>query len=110
VAAPVRFYLDEHIPPTVAEGLRDRGIEMWTVKQVEMLGADDVELRSFAQQNNGVFVTHDDDFLRLVSEGHPHSGLVYVPRERTIGEMIRDLRRLTTVFAEAHPTDRVEFL
>ena len=55
-------------------------------------------------------VSHDDDFLRLVAEGHSHSGLVYVPRERTIGETIRGLRRLAEVFAEEETSGRVEFL
>lgn len=110
MAEPVRFYLDEHIPPTVAEGLRHRGIEVWTVKGAEMLGADDMEHLAFARQNDCVFVTHDDDFLRLVSEGYAHSGLVYAPRDRTIGEMVRGLRRLSALFTEEGITDRVEFL
>jgi len=108
MAIPVRFYLDEHIPPTVAEGLRQRGGEVLTVRDAEMLGADDVEQLAFAQKRDYVFVTHDDDFLRLVSEGHPHSGLVYVPRERSIGEMVRGLRRCSVLFDE--DADRVEFL
>jgi len=45
-----------------------------------------------------------------VAEGRSHSGLVYVPRERTIGEMIRGLRRLADVFAEEEERNRVEFL
>jgi len=46
----------------------------------------------------------------VVAEGRSHSGLVYVPRERTIGEMVRGLRRLADVFMEAETSDRVEFL
>ncbi|WP_118828452.1 DUF5615 family PIN-like protein [Salinibacter ruber] len=107
---PVRFYLDEHIPSAVAEGLRHRGVGVLTVNEAEMLGALDEEHLEFAHRKDCVVVSHDDDFLRLVAEGHPHSGLVHVPRERSIGEMIRGLRRLADVFAEERTTGRVKFL
>ena len=110
VSDPVCFYLDEHIPSAVAEGLRHRGVEVTTLNEAEMLGARDEEPLKFAHREDFVIVSHDDDFLRLVAEGHSHSGLVYVPRERTIGEMIRGLRRLAEIFAEEGTSDRVEFL
>jgi len=110
VSDPVCFYLDEHIPSAVAEGLRHRGVEVKTLSETEMLGARDEEHLEFAHRKDFVIVSHDDDFLRLVAEGHSHSGLVYVPRERTIGEIIRGLRRLAEVFAEEGTSDRVEFL
>ena len=104
VSDPVCFYLDEHIPSAVAEGLHHRGVE------VVMLGARDKEHLKFAHREDFVIVSHDDDFLRLVAEGYSHSGLVYVPRERTTGEMVRGLRRLAGVFVEEGTSDRVEFL
>lgn len=110
VSDTVCFYLDEHIPSAVAEGLRHRGVEVKTLSEAEMLGARDEEHLTFARTEDCVLVSHDDDFLRLVAKGHSHSGLVYVPRERTIGEMIRGLRRLADVFAEEGTSDRVEFL
>lgn len=94
----------------MAKGLRHRGVEVLTVNEAEMLGARDEEHLEFARTEECIIVSHDDDFLRLVAEGHSHSGLVYVPRERSIGEMIRRLRRLADVFAEEGTTDRVEFL
>ena len=106
----VCYYLDEHIPPAVAQGLRNRGVEVVTVNEADMLGADDNEHLTFTQTESCVLVTHDDDFLRLVAERVPHSGIVYVPRERSIGEMVRGLRRLAEVFEEEEETSRVEFL
>jgi len=106
----VRFYLDEHIPSAVAEGLRNRGVRILTVNETGMLGAPDKEHLEFAHEEESVIVSYDDDFLRLAAEGHSHSGLVYVPRERSIGEMIRGLRRLADVFAAEETSGRVEFL
>jgi len=110
VSDPVCFYLDEHIPSAVAEGLRNRGVEVVMLSEAEMLGARDEEHLDFARRKGYVVVSHDDDFLRLVAEGHSHSGLVYVPRERSIGEMIRGLRRLADVFVGEGTTGRMEFL
>jgi uncharacterized protein with PIN domain len=110
VSDPVRFYVDEHIPSAVVEGLRHRGVEVLTVSEAEMLGARDEEHLEFARKEDCVIVSHDDDFLRLVAEGRTHSGLVYVPRERSIGEMVRGLRRLADDLTEEGTTDPVEFL
>ncbi|MCS3749330.1 precorrin-6B methylase 1 [Salinibacter ruber] len=41
MAEPVRFYLDEHIPSAVAEGLRQRGIGVRTLVEMDRLGARD---------------------------------------------------------------------
>jgi len=110
VSDSVCYYLDEHIPPAVANGLRKRGVEVVTVNEADMLGADDKEHLTFTRTEPCVLVTHDDDFLRLVAEGVPHSGIVYVPRERSFGEMGRGLRRLVDVFAEDEESGRVQFL
>lgn len=104
------YYLDEHIPPAVEEGLQHRGVAVRTVKGAEMLGASDKEHLAFARKKNYVLVTHDDDFLRLAAEGISHSGIVYIPRERSIGETIRGLRGLADVFVEEEKDDRIEFL
>ena len=83
---------------------------MVTVNEAERLGVDDREHLAFAKKRTWVLVTHDDDFLRLAAEGISHSGLVYVPRERPVGEIIRGLRGLTDVFGKEEAAGRVEFL
>ena len=110
MSEPVQFYLDEHIPSAVAEGLRYRGVEVVTLDEANMLGARDEEHLAFGREENCVLVTHDDDFLRLAAEGVSHSGIVYVPRDRTIGDMVRRLKVLARVFSEEDTKNRVEFL
>ena len=39
--SPTRFYLDEHIPSVVVEGLRRCGIDVLTLVEADKLGADD---------------------------------------------------------------------
>ena len=105
---PVQFYLDEHIPSAVAEGLRHRGVEVVTLDEANMLGARDEEHLAFGREENCVLVTHDDDFLRLAAEGGSHAGIVSVPRERTIGDMVRELKVLARIFSEEDTKNRVE--
>ena len=107
---PVQFYLDEHIPSAVADGLRQRSVDVLTIADAEKLGARDEEHLAFGREENAVLVTHDDDFLRLAAEGVSHAGIVYVPRDRTIGDMVRGVVALARVFSEEEADGRVEFL
>ena len=39
----VKFYLDEHVHPAVAAGLRRRGVDVLTTQAAEMRSATDLE-------------------------------------------------------------------
>ena len=54
----------------------------------------------------------DPDPCRPRSEGNVDSNniIVYVPRERTIGDMVRRLKALARVVSEEGAKNRVEFL
>jgi hypothetical protein len=43
MANEVRFHLDEHVPPAIAEGLRRRRIDVTTTADAGLRGADDVD-------------------------------------------------------------------
>lgn len=110
MAEPVRFYLDEHIPSAVAEGLRQRGIEVRTLVEMDRLGAQDKEHLAHARREGRVLVTHDDDFLRLASEGASHAGIVYVPRGRSIGDIVRGLVRIARASSKEDLRQQIRFL
>lgn len=65
MSGPVKYYLDEHVHPAVADGLRRRGIDVLTTKEAKLLGATDETLIRFALNEGRVIFTQDDDFLRL---------------------------------------------
>ena len=109
MAEPVRFYLDEHIPSAVAEGLRQRGIEVRTLVEMDRL-AQDKEHLAHARREGRVLVTHDDDFLRLASEGASHAGIVYVPRGRSIGDIVRGLVRIARASSKEDLRQQIRFL
>jgi predicted nuclease of predicted toxin-antitoxin system len=63
-----------------------------------------------ARRDGRVLVTHDDDFLRLASEGASHAGIVYVPRGRSIGDIMRGLVRIARASSEEDLRQQIWFL
>lgn len=99
---PIRFYLDEQMSKAVAIGMRNRGMDVVMANDVGMRGAKDIEHLTKARQLNRVIVTKDSDFLRLHAKQIPHSGIIYLPRDTSIGETIR---RLTLIFQQMTASD-----
>ena len=91
MAAPARFLTDEHVAHAVVSGLRQRGIDVVSVSEANLIGATDEVLLERARSERRVIVTHDSDFLRLHAKGLSHAGLVYARREQSIGDLIRGL-------------------
>jgi predicted nuclease of predicted toxin-antitoxin system len=84
----VKFYLDEHIPKGVVEGLRRRGVDVLTVQEADRSGDSDEKQLAFATREGRVLVTFDDDYLRLDTTGVPHTGIVFSQTGRyTVGKI-----------------------
>lgn len=88
---PVRFYLDEQMSKAVAHGIRARGLDVVMANDVGMRSANDMDHLSKARQLKRVIVTKDTDFLRLHATRIHHAGIIYLPRNTSIGETIRGL-------------------
>lgn len=87
----IRFYTDEHVSEAVVRGLRQRGVDVLTVFEAGMLGAPDQDHLQKAREEARVVFTQDDDFLRLAASAAEHAGVVYVPQQTPIGEIIYGL-------------------
>ena len=107
---PIRFHLDEHIPASIASGLRRRDIDITTCIESGLVGADDTAQLTFAAATGRVLVTHDADFLRLHAEGLAHAGIVYCQQGARIGEMLRYLVLIHDLLSPEEMAGRVEFL
>ena len=108
---PIRFHLDEHIPVSIAAGLRRRGIDVTTSVESGLLGADDAAQLSFAASSGRVLVTHDADFLGLHADGITHAGIAYCQQGTVrIGEMLRYLVLIYDLLSPDEMAGRVEFL
>jgi predicted nuclease of predicted toxin-antitoxin system len=100
VAERITFYMDEHAPRVVTEGLRRRGVD----------GASDSEHLEVAAKKGCVVFTQDADFLRLHASGASHSGTVYVPQQTPVGAIVRSLMVIYELLSSEEMIGRVEFL
>ena len=107
----VRFHLDENVHGAIARGLGLRGIDTTTTKDAGLIGATDHEQIAFALSQGRVIVTHDDDLLKLHSQGTSHAGIVFCSARRLpIGRIVH---RLAWIWRTRRPEDlrgRIEFL
>lgn len=110
MSASIKFYLDEHIPKAVATGLRSRGVDVLTVPETGMIGYPDELQLAYALRESRVFVTKDDDFLRLNAEKVPHAGIVFLQRQRSVGDIVKALSVTAKGFTGAELADRVQYL
>jgi uncharacterized protein with PIN domain len=110
VAEPIKFYMDEHVPRAVTEGLRRRGVDVLSAQKAGLLEADDERHLASALKEGRVIVTQDVDFLRLHAAGRSHGGIVYAPQQTAIGTIIRGLMLIYDVLTLDDMTDHVEFL
>lgn len=110
MSTPIRYVTDEHVPAAIARGLRKRGVDVLMVSEAGLLGTEDGDLLTFVRGKQRVIVTQDRDFLQLAAQEANHSGVVYAPQERSIGEMVRMLDLLFQVSDAEEMEGRVEYL
>jgi predicted nuclease of predicted toxin-antitoxin system len=107
----MRFHLDEHVADAIAQGLRQRGIDVTTTAEANLLDAEDEEHLAFARSSGRIVVTQDADFLRLDSEDRNHLGIVYYAQgTRKIGEVIGHLVLMHECMEADEMRGRVEYL
>ena len=106
----IKVYTDEHVPTAVVKGLRRRGIDVLSTHEAGMLGAPDEEQLALAVSQGRVIFTQDDDFLRLHARGVNHSGIVYVPQQTPVGDMLRGLMLVCQVLDASEMQNHIEFL
>lgn len=106
----IKYYLDEHVNPAVADGLRRRGIDAITTVEAKMLGAEDIEHLELATSMGRVVFTQDRDFLRLSARGASHAGVVYFADQRDIGRIVVGLHRIYERSTSEYMRNRVAYI
>ena len=111
MARTIRFHLDEHVDPTVAAGLKRRGVDVSTTSERSLIGEDDEIQWQLVVSEQRVLVTSDSDFLNFHNQGRPHWGIAYCHQQsRTVGQLIRALELIWEILEPIDMQDRVEFL
>lgn len=106
----IRFYLDEHIPYALTQGLRRRGVDVLTVQEAGRSGLSDSMQLAFALSEQRMIITMDADFLILASQRITHAGIAYVSPTRSIGDLISSVMLLCDVLTPEDVKNHVEFL
>jgi hypothetical protein len=111
VADAIRFYFDQHIPAAVAQGLRQRGIEVLTAQDAGRCGSPDPQQLQFALAEDRMLVTFDTDYLALAAAGAAHAGIAYChPTKYSVGQPLSILVVLHGVFNRDEVRNHVEYL
>lgn len=74
-----RFLTDENIDPNLVNFLRSEMLDVFDVKENNLVGSKDTFLLDLAYKANRVLVTCDSDFGTLIyKQHHPFLGLIYL--------------------------------
>ena len=111
----IRIYTDESVNIAIAEGLKRRGVDAFSARDMGNLGLTDEEQLIFARDKGAILFTHDTDFLRLavkwVEEQKRHYGLIYShQKDHSIGECIQRLKLLSIILTLEDMINHIEFL
>lgn len=113
----IRLLIDEDAQHRgLAPALRARGVDVVTVHELGMLGADDeVILAQAAAASRTIYTFNASDFFRLhtqfTQQGRAHAGIIIVPRQRySVGEQLRRLFALINSRSAEGMINQVAFL
>ena len=100
------FYLDENLPPAIAEALRGRSLDAISAHDVGLTGTSDPAQLAFAASEGRCLVTCDlADFVELGREAvrhrRPHAGIILCPA--SLGDDISAATRALARVAERYP-------
>jgi hypothetical protein len=108
-------YTDVHVPSSIVEGLRRRGIDVVTSQEDGTREVDDATLLARSAELDRVLFTQDHDLLQLAAawqqNGREFSGLVFAHQLGPgIGLIIEDLELLANCAEPREVRNHVWFL
>ena len=111
----VAFYMDQHVPRAITEGLRRLGVDVLRTQDDGYDKADDAHILDHAAALARVVFTRDEDFLAIAHErqanGTPFTGVVYAHQQGpSMGDCIRDLEIIAVAYDLGDMENRVEYL
>jgi hypothetical protein len=102
--------LDENVETAIAEQLRQRGIDVITVRDLGLLGDLDVNHLKRATEMERALCTYDRDYLRLAAEGVVHRGIIIGQSWHGIGDWVKGLELICGVYSAEDIKNHIEYL
>lgn len=94
----IRLYADECVDARVVAGLRAKGLDVVTAKDLALLGASDLVHLSKALELGRMVISAAQDVLSLahlrLQDGQSFPGLFFLTAELEVGRAVRELTRL----------------
>jgi predicted nuclease of predicted toxin-antitoxin system len=111
----MRYYFDEHVPPSITSGLRRLGVDVLTVQEDGYRGKADPLLFDRAVELGRLVYFQDDDFLRESKRRQvgtlPFPGVVYCHQLRlSIGRQVQQLETIAKYGDPEEFANRVTYL
>jgi predicted nuclease of predicted toxin-antitoxin system len=107
---PVKIYADESVNVAIVDGLKRRGVDAFSARDIAKLGMTDDEQLDVAAKRGAVIFSHDSDFLKLALNRR-HSGIVFVHRQKySVGECIRKLKFIAETKSAQEMLNQIIFL
>jgi hypothetical protein len=112
---PVTFYLDVHVPQSIADQLRRRNVNVLTAVEDGWSERTDQELLEHARDLGRIMFTQDIRFKALAegwqAQGRPFAGLIFGHQlGGTIGQYVKDLELIAKVTEPMEWLNVVEYL
>ena len=104
------IYTDEHISPAIIKGLRKLGVDVMTFREAGLVSADDELHLEKAHAEGLVMLTMDSDFIGMHSSGKAHSGIIFIPARRTIGQIIKGVVRIRQAISAEEMRGKLQYL
>jgi hypothetical protein len=108
------LYTDECVPAQVVRGVRRRSVDVVTVGDLGLLGAQDSLLVERARHMGRVLVTYDDDFLARARSrlalGASFPGLIFVVPRTPLGTAVKDIAFFATAYDPSEFVDHIEWI
>ncbi len=113
----LRWYIDEDaMRSTFVSALREAGLDVETVADVNRFGASDTDQLTWAAERGRVLYTFNvKDFNLLhtqwLTQEKSHAGIVVVPRQQySIGDQLRGLVKLTDKYSDEDMLNQLIYL
>jgi hypothetical protein len=109
------FLTDHHIHLAITTGLRRRGIDVLTASDIGMAEAEDDELLTRATELNRIFVSQDQNLLRIAAEWQrderSFTGIAFgIQEDLSIGKTIEYLELVAYAIAAEEMRNHVEYI
>lgn len=110
----IKLYLNEDVHTKLAEALRQRGFDVFTTVEADMLGISDEEQLALAISEGRVVLSFNrGDYARLhnryAEHGWEHCGII-VSEQYPIGELLRRVLNLLMSLSADDMHNRFEYL